>query len=86
MLKQVYSILDTVSEIYSDTICAHNEQACLRSLTAIVNDRTTAIGMSPSDYILFHVGHFNIDTGEFTGYETPKRVCCAADYVIESYV
>lgn len=66
MIKQLYSILDKKSEIFSFPFEAPNELVALRHIVTAVKDNQTHLFHHPEDYTLYLLGEFNDETGEIS--------------------
>lgn len=74
MLKQIYSVYDSVSQIYNTPMMFINEQDAVRSAHQIAQTEGTPIHASPADYTLFHLGSFDDSAALYELLETPVRI------------
>jgi hypothetical protein len=64
MMTQLYSIYDTKSKVYGKPFHALNENVAIRACKDAMTDPNVDFGRHPEDFILFHIGQYNDNTGE----------------------
>lgn len=74
MIKQMFSIRDTKSAIYSDPFYAITHGVAERNFHEIANDSSSIVYKHPEDFDLYHIGEFDDNTGKCQILETPKHV------------
>ena len=79
MRQKMYSIFDSVAEIFNKPFLSHNDRDATRSFIQGINDQAF---QNKGDYYLYLIGEFNDHTGEITpcipekvysGFEASKR-------------
>ena len=78
----LYSIRDVVSSVYLQPFVARSEVDAKRQLAAAFDDPqflATPAGRYPMDFHLYHVGHFDDDTGIVEAFEHPANICRIGD-------
>ena len=83
MQQQMYSIYDSVQEIYHQPHFMINEAAALRQFADMANDEQSNVNKHPTDYSLWHVGSYEDTTATIELLDTPKRLCYANEHVIQ---
>lgn len=73
MKMQVYSIYDLLARCYSQPIFCANADVATRLTSIWVTDPTCYLAKSPRDYVLFHIGEFDDESGELIK-GTPKQL------------
>ena len=64
MIKQIYSIYDSVADEFGAPVIFNNDaQACRAFDREITNNKDI---YSPGDYRLYNIGIFSMETGEIT--------------------
>lgn len=63
MMIQCYSVYDRKTLSYSFPWSAATDGAAIRTLSEAVADVNHPLGRHPGDYVLFHVGEFNDQSG-----------------------
>lgn len=63
MFKNLYSVVDTRSNIFGNPFSSINNQTALRDFNRAFLDPNTDIHHFPIDYCLYHIGTFNDVTG-----------------------
>lgn len=66
MILQAVSIYDRKAKIYSQPVLVPHVAAAVRSFGDAVNTSGSEYNKHPEDYIIFHVGAFDDNTGVFT--------------------
>ena len=64
----VFTVYDRVAEEASPPFIARNKAAAIRMYLNSIK------GLAPSDYWLYRIGAFNLDTMELTAVYKPERV------------
>lgn len=63
MISNAYSVFDTKSLLFNLPFFAVNDGSAIRSFMDLANDANTTVGRHPSDFVLYHVGHYDDATG-----------------------
>lgn len=66
MKLQIFSVLDTAAQIFSQPFYMHNEATALRVVKNCVNNPEHNYSLNPEDYNLYHMGEFDDTTGTIT--------------------
>jgi len=66
MKIQVYSVYDSVAELYSQPFYSHSNLTAQRLLQNAVNAEGHNYNANPEDYTLFNLGEFDDNTGVST--------------------
>lgn len=78
---QIFSVLDVKSKLYAQPFFLQNEDVALRVFTNAANDKSSEIYQNPSDYQLYCIGSFNIETGLITSNEIPTLLTSASSLI-----
>jgi len=81
MLKKMYSVYDSKSEIFSSPFTSVNDSTAVRDFSRAVNDEQTDINRFPLDYSLFTLGTFDDTSGVITPASPPAVLVQAASLV-----
>lgn len=65
MIYPVYSVRDKLAGFGMPEVSL-NEMTAIRAFSQKINENSV-LQYSPSDYDLYRIGDFNVDTGEFKG-------------------
>lgn len=74
MVLNIYSIFDKKAGIYNMPFYQSNDAVARRTAVIMRNDKTTPAYTNPEDYTLFHIGHFDADTGKLSVLDTPMPI------------
>lgn len=74
----VYSIRDAVSGCFGQLLVESNEQTARRNFR--YGCRDGLMDYARDDFSLYHIGTYNVDTGEFAPLSIPQLVCKASDF------
>lgn len=75
MIKNVFNIYDSQTKLFDDRlIVAINQHDCIRSISTIMEDKTTRFFKHADDLSLYHVGDLDCVTGVITALQEPFRV------------
>lgn len=69
MKNHMFSIYDSIAEVFNKPFAEVNEAAALRAFTQALTESPHKL-----DYMLFHIGEYNDNTGILTSYTVPKRI------------
>jgi hypothetical protein len=79
-LVKIYSVYDVKSELFSTPHFVQSDGVAIRSFSTACEDESTQFNKYPSDFSLFHIGVYNIETGEIES-TTPRQICNASEFV-----
>lgn len=74
MIFQLYSVHDSLANIYYMPFQTAAVQVAIRTFTDLVNDQTNTVYKNPSDYNLMHLGSFDDSTGLLNPLDKPAFV------------
>lgn len=66
MILRAYSIYDRKALQYHPPFYASTDASAVRSLADLANDNQTTVGRHPADYVLYHIGEYDDQTGRLT--------------------
>lgn len=79
MIYGLYSIRD-IKSTYMQVLTDHNDATAIRGFKQAVMVPDSLMAMHPTDFALYRVGTFNVDTGEIIA-TAPELLCDAAQFV-----
>lgn len=74
----VYSVFDRKSVAYGNLLFFVNDDLARRSMVEVMGERNN-ISIYPDDFDMYHVGTFNVSTGELTAVK-PRLAVRFADF------
>lgn len=74
MIKNLYSIYDTASGIYSSPIFAEADGQVTREFQDLALNKEHPFGQHPEDYALYRLGRYNDQTGKL---DNEENICLA---------
>lgn len=77
---QMYAVKDTKSQLFTMPHFQQSDGVAIRSFSTACEDPKTDLNKYPSDFSLYHVGSFHVETGELTPV-SPRQICNAAEFV-----
>lgn len=81
MIKKVLSVYDCKAQMYSGPIFVVAVGVGVRAFADAVNDNQLEFSKHPTDYILFEIGDWDDNTGEFKNCVPPHQLGVGADFV-----
>lgn len=75
----LFSLRDEKMKSYGAPFAARQFGEAERHIHALVNDPKTQLSAFPADFVLYHVGVLNDETGVITPKNPPDLVCRAVD-------
>lgn len=74
MIREIFSVYDSVAQMYNTPMLCINTQDALRSAHLIAQTEGTPIHDNPADYTLFKLGTFDDSCAIYQLLETPERI------------
>lgn len=81
MDKQIFSVFDSKVGYYLKPFDMRSKGEALRAFVDLVNDKNTAVGKHPEDYVLFHLGSFNELDGKFVNLNCPVSLGVGTEFI-----
>lgn len=75
MMKQLYTIYDSVAQVFHKPFEGHNDADAIRAFTQSFTEGKQA---NKEDYVLYHIGSFNDSNGEIEPV-TPLKIYSGLD-------
>ncbi len=66
MDKMAFSVFDSAADMFLEPFFAPTIEFALRGFREAVNQEGHQFAKFPQDYVLFHIGSFNVSKGELT--------------------
>lgn len=80
MLSQkAFAIRDSKAQTYGTPWFKHNNELAIRDFHGLIKSPNSLYGMFPTDYALFEIGRYNIETGLLEPLEQPNHIVNAID-------
>lgn len=77
---KMYAVKDIKSEMFSTPHFLSSDGVAIRSFSQACEDPQTDLNKFPSDFSLYHIGLFNVETG-FIEPVQPKQIANASEFV-----
>lgn len=74
MKQSIYSIYDTVAQVFNKPFTDHNNATAIRSFTASVENQK-----HKDDYALYLLGEFDDSNGQINAIDNPVRILSGLD-------
>lgn len=74
MRQNVYTLFDTKALIFNTPFYAHNHGVARRMCSDLVADANTTVGRHPADYVLYCLGSYQDELGQFELLEIREHV------------
>jgi len=81
MIHNLYSIYDTVAEIFNKPFTAINDGDARRSFEASIKDIT-----QKNDYVLYHIGAHNDNDGTLQANKVPVKIVSGVEFKTDNVV
>lgn len=81
MKQIVLSVFDSAVGQYLTPFFQRSKAEALRSFTSACNQQDHDFNKFSSDYTLFALGEFDVDTAQFTQYPAPERLAVAIEVI-----
>ena len=82
MKLQTFAVYDQCARVFQKPFFLHNKNEAIRGFADAVADDSTMLAKHPEDYVLFHVGEWEDDSGTIVP-KTPNKVITALECVPE---
>lgn len=80
---QMFSVYDAKAEAFGQPFYAANKGAGIRTFSDACADPNSMLNKHRSDFSLFHVGEFDIASGQVVGLTAPVQVITALEIQLE---
>lgn len=81
MILEVFTVLDTAAKRYLEPFMASTVEVAIRMFRQLVNKEGHQFAMYSEDYVLFHVGQFDQESGMLFGFSAPHSLGVAITFV-----
>lgn len=85
MKTELFSVFDAVLGRYNEPFNARTVDRAKAMFAEVCNNPNSDICKYPSEYTLFHIGSFDMETGLPTPQNTPISLGVAIEYKVEEY-
>ncbi len=80
MLMNVYAMRDKESGFMQPQVDT-NHGTAKRNFAMMINNNPGVLGFSPSDFDLYYIGQYDIDSGRMIAADVPEFICNGASLV-----
>ena len=80
MIQQLFTVYDAVAQAWLEPFHAPTVEFALRQFRSSVETEGHMFHKYPHDYVLYHVGSFDQQTGIITGTEVPHRLAIGHEF------
>lgn len=84
MKYQVVSIFDRAAEVFNAPAFFTAIGVAVRNFADQCNESNSMPNKHPDDYVMYHLGNYDDETGQFENFEKPIKLGSAKDYVQET--
>lgn len=85
MIYPVYALRDKAAEAFLAPTINSNDQTAKRDLSMAVNaQQSGSMSYKPSDFDLYHIGSYDVESGQLVPVSPVRFVCNAGELVIEN--
>lgn len=78
--KNIYAVLDVKCNLYGNPIFQASDGVAIRAFGTACEDEKTELNKYPSDFSLYRIGTYDIESGEIKG-QTPTQIANASEFV-----
>lgn len=82
MTKSVYSIRDNKMNSFGTPVLLENDSVAVRQFGDIITEGNTVMSKHPSDFTLYKIGEFDMESGKFTNLDCPSALATGSDFGI----
>lgn len=84
MVQKVFAVRDSKAQAFLQPFFSVSTGAAVRAFGDAVNEGNSPLAKHPEDYLLFELGEFDDNTGEFSRVGVNKMLGCGADFIVKS--
>lgn len=81
MLVQVFSVFDVKAKSYLKPFFVPNEDVAKRAIKDVMSDELSEFARNPEDYVLYHIGEWDDQSGVITPDNPAYEVCKVLQFV-----
>ena len=82
MIQKVFGVRDSKAMAFLQPFFSASTGAAVRAFADTINEGNNQLSKHPEDYLLFELGEFDDNSGEFTRTGPNKMLGCGADFVV----
>lgn len=79
----VFSVWDSKAELFSSPMLSVNKGTMMRTLSDVLNDPSHQYAKHPEDFVLYELGEFDDQRGEFHLHPASQSICVLRDLRLE---
>uniref|UniRef100_A0AAU8B282 Nonstructural protein n=1 Tax=Dulem virus 156 TaxID=3145633 RepID=A0AAU8B282_9VIRU len=83
MIYGVYSIFDSASGVFTSPTVDLSDESSIRSFSQACSNSGSLMNFKPSDFVLYRLGSFNVETGSIDSFSPPNKLCSADSFMKE---
>lgn len=83
MIYPVYALRDKAAEAFLAPTINSNDQTAKRDLSMAVNGQSGSMSYKPADFDLYHIGTYDVESGQLVPVSPVRFVCNAGELVID---
>lgn len=80
-LTNAFAVKDIKSALFSQPHFVETKGVAIRSFATACEDPNTNLNKYPSDFSLYHIGTYNIESGQLTAISKPEQIANASEFV-----
>lgn len=84
MIQKVFAIRDSKAMAFLQPFYSISTGAAVRAFSDAVNEKGSNFAKHPEDYLLFEIGEFDDNTGDFTRIGVNKMLGAGSDFVVQA--
>lgn len=81
MELNIFTVFDSAANAFLQPFFAPTIETAIRSFRELVNEPNHQFHKFPEDYVLFHVGTFDQNTGQTSGFDAPRNLGIALTFL-----
>lgn len=81
MIQFVFGVRDSKAQAFLQPFFSNSQGSAIRAFGDAVMDTNSPLGKHPTDYLLYELGSFDDNSGEFTSLVAIKLLSSGSDFV-----
>ncbi len=83
MITDIFAVLDACAQRYLEPFFCPNVDVAIREFRRLANDTTCRFAIHPEDYVLYHIGTWDFETGKLVPLNEPHRLAIAIQLIAQ---
>lgn len=76
-----FAVYDLKAQLYAQPLFMKTKGLAIRAFSQACEDKNTELNKHPTDFSLYHLGTYNVETGSLNSLNKPLQIANASEFV-----